>query len=243
MLYLVGYSNPPKRLSLEQLNKRTDWFLLHPEFRRRLLAMFDASDGAVGIGGGWRSSAGQEMLFRTRYVRTTVPTPIVWDGSYWIKRAGVASAAPPGLSFHEATLDGCALAADLIGDLGYVHDHAAEFGLVEFSRVNSEPWHVQPAEIPRARRTFNEHPDRWPLEQWEPVTSEPVPPPPFEEDDMKPLFIGVEGSPSQYLWTVGHKPLPLVNTTQRDLLLAAYDIDPNTGTTVSADQFAEMMNS
>ena len=243
MLYLVGYSNPPKRLSLEQLDKRTDWFLLHPEMRKRLLALFDASDATVGIGGGWRSSAAQELLFRTRYVRSTVPTPIVWDGSWWIKRAGVASAAPPGLSYHEATLDGCALAADLIGDLGFVHDHAEEFGLVEFSGINREPWHCQVAEIPRARRTWNEHPDRWPLNDWRPAPVIDQPPPPAldeEDDDMRPLFIAVEGSAGQYLWAIGTPPIPFPNPEQRDLLLGALGIDPSEGVTLSAEMFARL---
>lgn len=243
MLYLVGYSNPPKRLTLEQLNKRTDWFLLHPELRKRLVALFNASDGTVGIGGGWRSSAGQELLFRSRYVRSTIPTPIVWDGSWWVKRAGVASAAPPGLSYHEATLDGCALAADLIGDLRFVHEHGDEFGVHDFGGVNREPWHVQPVEIPNSRRTYNEHPDHWPLNDWCPApVLDPPPAPPFDEedDDMKPLFIGVEGSIGQYLWAIGSPPIAFTDTDQRDLMLAAMGIELTDGVTITPAMFERL---
>lgn len=182
--YTVGYGKPPAQLSLSQLNLRGDWAKLHPEFRRRLLALMDASAGKVGFGGGWRSSAAQELLFRTRYTPSDRPPGISWAGQYWTLKPGNASAAPPGMSFHESTIDGLAVAADMIGDLAWMGAHAVEFGLRDFSDVNDEPWHVQPSELPNSRRTYNVNPARFPL-----LGPTPKPPPaptpvPPQEDDM-----------------------------------------------------------
>lgn len=70
----------------------------------------------------------------------------------------------------------------------------------------------------------------------------PVPPPIVEDDDMaeKLKFIGVEGSPSQYLWRAGIDPIGLVNPAQRDLMLKLHDIDPSEGVTISPEQFAQL---
>lgn len=69
----------------------------------------------------------------------------------------------------------------------------------------------------------------------------PTPVPPQEDDDMpaKTLFIGVEGSPSQYTWTPGSKPQGLVDPPQRDIVLAALGISAADGITVSRAQFDE----
>jgi hypothetical protein len=62
-------------------------------------------------------------------------------------------------------------------------------------------------------------------------------PPTKEDDDMKPIFIGVENSPGQYLWSPGTKPIPFVDPPQRDLLLKAFGIDIDSGVTLSQAMF------
>lgn len=148
-------------LTFDQLDRRRTVAELHPEFRRRLYAMMAAADvdGVdLGIGQGSRSTRQQEATFRARYTPHPTPPGIPWSGSWWRKRPGVASAAPPGLSYHEddlLELAGGALAADMVGDLTWMNANAARFGLVHFANVNGEPWHVQPAEIPRSRRLYD----------------------------------------------------------------------------------------
>ena len=46
------------------------------------------------------------------------------------------------------------LAADLTGDLNWVAQHAAEFGLKTFKDVDNEPWHVQLASLPNGRPEY-----------------------------------------------------------------------------------------
>lgn len=174
--YLYGYKN--QRLSLLELEGKQQWSRLDPEFRRRLLAMFDAAqdDGKdLGLGGGWRSSETQEQMFLNRYDQAKCPSDVNWDGKCWKKKPGVASAAPPGRSYHEETTQaGHALAADLVGDLGWMNDNCDDFGLLHFAKVNNEPWHVQPVEIPRSRSNYKNQP----LKRWD------LPGPVLQEDDM-----------------------------------------------------------
>jgi hypothetical protein len=129
---------------------------LNDKFRQRLEQMIEASGGKVGIGGGFRSSAQQRSLFLSRYSRTSDKTGTFWDGAYWKKNSGVADAAPPGMSMHEI-----GLAADLTGDLNWVQENAAKYGLKTFANVNNEPWHVQPAELPNSRRQYEKAGAPW----------------------------------------------------------------------------------
>ena len=129
------------------IGKGDTWNKLDSRMKDRLLKLFRASGGRVWLGGGWRSTAQQEAMFRDRYV----PDPngsIEWNGQKW-KHVKGAAAAPPGRSMHEI-----GLAADLEGDLAWMNAHAAEFGLKDAHDINSEPWHVQPAELPYSRRAF-----------------------------------------------------------------------------------------
>jgi hypothetical protein len=146
-----------KRLTAEQLERQPKWNRLHPEFRRRLMAMFIAAKAAgvdLGIGSGWRSSERQRQVFLSRYVPSPTGT-INWDGKKWAKKKGVAAAAPPGLSYHEETdKDGFAFAADIVGDIKWMNANCERFGLIHFANVNREPWHVQPAELPRSRAQY-----------------------------------------------------------------------------------------
>ena len=134
---------------------------LHPTMKGRLDKLIAASGGKVGIGQGYRSSAQQEAMFRSRYRKTTQAVDSngkknwTWDGSYWEHVSG-AQAAPPGRSMHEI-----GLAADLTGDLNWVAANAARFGLKTFGGVNAEPWHVQPAELPNGRQAYEQAGSPW----------------------------------------------------------------------------------
>jgi hypothetical protein len=156
MDFLFGYNG--SRLTLEQLNQRQAWNLLHPEFRRRLVALFEDAQKSltdVGIGGGWRSSNAQQQLFLSRYHESRIGT-ISWNGKRWAKNKGVADAAPPGRSYHESTdANGFAFAADLVGDLEWMNAHCEKYGLVHFKNINKEPWHVQPKELPTSRSRYS----------------------------------------------------------------------------------------
>lgn len=128
------------------------WQGLDPRMKTRLKTMFEQSGGQVwlGGGGGTRSSATQEAMFRDRY-RPDPNGEIEWNGQRW-KHVKGAAAAPPGRSFHEV-----GLAADLQGpgvNNGWLKANAARFGLKEFSQVNNEPWHVQLAELPNSRSQY-----------------------------------------------------------------------------------------
>lgn len=163
--YLFGYSGA--RFTLEQLNTKWGWSALHPEMRRRLIAMFDAAQDAgtdLGVGGGARTEASQRALFLSRYEPVSYPTAIRWEGKWWKKKPNVAAAAPPGRSYHEPTIGGFAVAADLVGNLEWMKSVCDKFGFVEFSKVNSEPWHVQPIELPKSRSQYSGQTLRvWPL--------------------------------------------------------------------------------
>ena len=181
------------RRTLEQLLTIPVIRRIDAEFRRRLFAMMQAaadSRVSLGIGGAWRSSTTQERLFRSRYEVDPKGT-VVWNGQRWRHVRG-AGAAPPGLSYHEATTaEGACLAVDMVGDLVWMKNHCDAYGLVEFSQIGSEPWHVQPAGIPLGRRSYSI--DRHdPLPVWKLPTPDPNPMHP----DPPPLRIlrrGMEG--------------------------------------------------
>lgn len=159
MRYPFGYNG--RRLTAQEFDGHSTWNRLHPEFRRRLLSMFQAAQAAgtdLGIGGGWRSSEMQRQMFLSRYV-VSPNGRISWDGKRWSKKPGVAAAAPPGRSYHEETDgQGFAFAADLVGDLRWMNANCQRFGLVHFANVNNEPWHVQPSELPRSRSQYQGQP-------------------------------------------------------------------------------------
>lgn len=156
--YVFGWRG--QRLTLEQMNEHQAWNRLDPEFRRRLIAAFDAAREAgtdLGIGEGWRSSAVQLRGFLQRHeeVAASAPHCCKWAGKCYQLRKGRAHMAPPGRSYHEETTPAHqALAADLAGDLRWFGRNCARFGLNEFSKIGNEPWHTQPAELPRARAYY-----------------------------------------------------------------------------------------
>lgn len=157
--YRFGYGDD--RLTLDQMTTRQTWALLHPEFRRRLLALFDhaqASGTDLGVGEGWRSSDVQRRTFLARHVEVSSGGCCTFEGRRYALIPPNAHAAPPGRSYHESVLmpsGSFAVAADLVGDLAFGKANAARFALVEFSEVNNEPWHFQPAELPISRADYD----------------------------------------------------------------------------------------
>jgi hypothetical protein len=143
VLYPAGYGTD--EVELDALFARYG-VKMHPEFRRRLRAMIEASNGLVGIGGGWRSSLTQAANY-ARDPRTF---------------------APPGSSFHEYQTFASGIrayqAVDTVGadtdDDGrresvehqaawkWIAENARRFGLMAFGSVNNEPWHVQCSDLP-----------------------------------------------------------------------------------------------
>lgn len=167
MAFKVMYGYKNERLTIAELETRTAWNRLHPEFRRRLLALFADAKAAgteVGIGGGWRSSEQQERLFLSRYHESLLGT-ISWNGKRWSKNKGVEAAAPPGRSYHEGTDgEGFAFAVDIVGDMVWANANCYKYGLTHFANINGEPWHLQPEELPRARARYKgEKLIRWTL--------------------------------------------------------------------------------
>lgn len=153
MLYPYGYRN--SKATLDELRARYAP-KMHPEYARRLFAMIEAANGLVGIGGGWRSSATQAANYE-RDPKTF---------------------APPGFSFHESQTYASGIvgyaAVDTVGVDGrhrdawqWIAENAHRFGLVEFSAVNREPWHVQVSDVPKSVREWkasgSPDPGRFPL--------------------------------------------------------------------------------
>lgn len=200
--YPYGYETPPKRVTVADLDGKATWSKLHPEMRRRLLAMFDAAQEAdhdLGLGGGWRTDAIQLATFMARHVEVPSGGCCVYQGKHYALKPHMAPAAPPGNSYHEPTnVDGQAFAADLIGDLTWMNANCWRFGLIHFARVNNEPWHVQPTELPRSRSKYaGQALAVWPL---------PTPPlpltPPTLEDGMH-LIVGRQANhadPRRWAW-------------------------------------------
>ena len=153
--YMTGYSGSTKTraelLAWPQFQKLDD------ETARRALALVDASHVAgrpVGFGGIFRTYDQQLSLFLSRHhlVNTDIGC-CSWNGHYYQLNNGMAHAAPPGRSYHEATtLKGECYAIDFTGDMVWLGANVAKYGLVV---IQPEPWHVQPAELPHARRGYS----------------------------------------------------------------------------------------
>lgn len=171
MMYLTGYAGRTRTLG--ELLAWSQWQGLDPEFARRILALVDASNTAgrpLGIGGTIRSIEGQERLFLSRHHEAGrfERACCTWRGTRYALNKGAAHAAPPGRSHHEpTTAAGKCLAIDFVGNLKFLAENCARYGLNEFSGVNNEPWHSQPREIPRGRSSYtaalHEPLKPWPL--------------------------------------------------------------------------------
>lgn len=185
------YGNPQ---TLAQIKARSDWKGLDPEMQRRCEAILVGCDGALGFGGGSRSTSAQRAEFIRRHF-VDPNGPIVFEGKRWSLRPGFAPLAAPGNSYHEETTkQGKALAVDFTGDVSLLARVGHLYGLVEFSNVNAEPWHAQPMEIPHSRRDYSANYE--PLAPWK-FPSSNQPPLIIEEDPMQ--LIQVEGDAAIFL--------------------------------------------
>jgi hypothetical protein len=145
----VPFGYGTQRVAISDLDKYETWSKLHPAFKARVQAMFEAAGGNVGCGTGWRSTDVQRTMFLQRHVVSSSGS-ILWDGKRWALKPGMAAAAPPGSSFHEGVNNGQAMAIDIVGDMAWADAHCDQFALQQFSQVNHEPWHFQCAELPRS---------------------------------------------------------------------------------------------
>ena len=154
--YPFGYRGA--KLTLEQMARQPIVAGMDPEFRRRVFAMMEHAAGvgkSLGIGGAKRSSATQLAGFLGRHDVVRFGGCCGYLGKRYKLKAGRAHMAPPGRSYHEGTTpDGKCLAADMVGDLKWMSATCGLFGLREFSKVGTEPWHVQPSELPGARSGY-----------------------------------------------------------------------------------------
>jgi hypothetical protein len=152
-MYMTGYEG--KVRTLTELKQWSHWIALDPELQRRTLAILDASIAAgrpLGIGSVARTYESQRNLFLTRHEVVMFGGCCKWEGKSYKLRSGYAHAAAPGRSYHEpSTPDGKSLAIDFTGNLKFLAENAAAYGLVEFTNVNNEPWHGQPSDVPKGR--------------------------------------------------------------------------------------------
>lgn len=156
---MTVYPTYGKPVTLDQIRASSTFRGMHPTMQERVSALIEASGGAVGLGQGLRSPAAQLQMFLARHAEDPAG-PISYDGKRWARRAGQAAAAPPGRSMHEI-----GLAADLTGDFAWLAANVAEFDLKTFEDVNREPWHVQPAELPNGRSSY-EQSKAWGMPPW-----------------------------------------------------------------------------
>jgi peptidoglycan hydrolase-like protein with peptidoglycan-binding domain len=156
---MTDYPTYSGRATMDKIVSWKSFKGMHPKMQERVRGLIEASGGKVGLGQGLRPETQQLQLFLSRHV----PDPngkYSYDGKRWTRKPGVAAAAPPGRSMHEI-----GLAADLTGDMGFIRDNCARFNLQTFEKVNSEPWHVQPVELKRGRRSYENDPT-WGRPPW-----------------------------------------------------------------------------
>lgn len=180
--YLFGYSG--QRKTLAQMDQTTGWNRVHPELRRRAVALMDDCPHDLGVGNAFRSAAQQEVTFRSRYTPYPSPPGMLWEGRYWRHTSGAPSA-PPGRSYHEETVDGWGLAIDFLNydpAIPWANAHAAQYGLEHLASYAGERWHFQPIEVPRSRTTYNTNPSAYPIKAF--ALPGVNPPNPQEDDDM-----------------------------------------------------------
>lgn len=158
--YRTGYGTT--RRTLTELKAWTPFAKLLPEVQRRLIAVMDLSHAHgrdVGVGGGYRSSDSQLTLFLSRHYQVASGGCCGYAGKRYALRSGMAHAAPPSLSYHEETINGYGLAADMVGwEDGWAETQLKNYGLRSFANLSGsarEGWHWQPIEVPTSRSSFN----------------------------------------------------------------------------------------
>jgi peptidoglycan hydrolase-like protein with peptidoglycan-binding domain len=152
---VITYPTYAKPVPLDTILRARNFTGMHPTMQERVRALLEASKGRVGWGQGMRTAQQQLQLFLQRHT----PDPngrFELNGQRFSRLPGQAPAAPPGISMHEI-----GLAADLVGDFDWLTQNAASFGLRTFAEVNREPWHVQPAELPKGRTQYEKQDSPW----------------------------------------------------------------------------------
>lgn len=180
---------------------------LLPEMLDRTLAMCEASGWTVWIGEGARTVEAQRDEFLRRH-QVDPNGAISFEGQRWSLKPGMSPLAPPDdRSYHLPTINGRAVAVDLVGDLPWANVNCHHFKLRSFRDVGApgkrEPWHHQLVELPTARSTYNADPGKYPIGSWRP-RSLPVTPTPTEEDDMRKFVVvgndGDRADPHRWLY-------------------------------------------
>ncbi|MBF4625530.1 M15 family metallopeptidase [Clavibacter sp. VKM Ac-2872] len=127
------------------------WNALQRDFRK-------AMGYGLGVREAYRPLATQIAYFVTRYAKTSRNTGLWYDGTYWVKKAGVPAAARPGTSKHgdglavDATIDSFTSPA-----YRWMAANADRYGFGNNQgRNDGEPWHwvfgetrptIQPASV------------------------------------------------------------------------------------------------
>jgi peptidoglycan hydrolase-like protein with peptidoglycan-binding domain len=152
---MVMYPTYKGLVGLEVIARARNFTGMHPTMQERVRALMEDSGGKVGWGQGVRTAQQQLQLFLERHSPDPKGT-ITWNGQTYSRHPGVAAALPPGRSMHEI-----GLAADLMGDFGWLGNNVGRFGLMTFADVNNEPWHVQPSELPKGRAQYEQQGSKW----------------------------------------------------------------------------------
>lgn len=136
--FLFGYNG--KRKTLAEMNQSKSWTGIHPEARRRYLAIMQDCPHDLGFGNGFRTREQQEWSYQN------------------------SAGAKPGNSYHEATDPlGYSYAVDFLNyqpAIGWAHANCHLYGLYHFGRgpngkdVNNDAPHFQLVELPVAKRDF-----------------------------------------------------------------------------------------
>jgi hypothetical protein len=191
---MTGYSGASKTKA--DLLAWSHWQMLDPEFALRTMDLLEASwmDGQpLGIGTIDRTNEQQDALFYSRHFQVSSGGCCTVNGKHYQLRPGQAHAAPSGKSYHEPTTPPKkALAIDFTGNLAYLKNNGAKYGIHEFSGVNKEPWHGQPIGIPNSRSQYVASVHH-PLSPWARPAKPPV---------QKPLTINA--------------PIPTMSITKKD---------------------------
>lgn len=205
--YRTGYGTT--RRTLAELNAWSPFANVHPEVRRRVIALMDAARAKgvdLGVGGAFRTYDSQKSLFLSRHNLVASGGCCGFEGKRYALISGAAHAAPPGLSYHEETvpLDGrrWGVALDMVGwENGWMENNVAAYGLRTFKNVNSEPWHIQPGttEIPTSRSQYD--PMLHTIKVW-PLPSAPAPTPTPIDVPTPTLRTGATGGEVRELQTL-----------------------------------------
>lgn len=163
--YPYGYGGA--QLTMAEIEAKLTVKNAHKEFWRRVKRMMEDSGGKIGPGTIWRSSDVQRTTFLDRHYVVASGGCCLYEGRRYQLKKGMAHAAPPGRSFHESTFYGYAAAADMVGDLAWMHANEKLYGIKDFRTVGNEPWHIQFAELPNSVSQWiaagRPHPQIWDL--------------------------------------------------------------------------------